>query len=102
MRKNRPHKSGGSFPEIGSSKAVLSSETGRNAPDIHQGVGLSCGEVELVKASSSFEKSTQWGEGQFYQQRQVRWLQAIDLNRALHHQQGLMRNGDSPVKWGEP
>ena len=54
MRKNRPHKSGGSFPEIGSSKAVLSSETGRNAPDIHQGVGLSCGEAELVKASSSF------------------------------------------------
>jgi hypothetical protein len=35
---------------------VLSSETGRNAPVIHQGVGLSCGEVELVKASSSFGK----------------------------------------------
>lgn len=56
MRKNRPHKSGGSFPEIGRPKAVLSSETGRNAPVIHQGVGLSCGEVELVKASSSFGK----------------------------------------------
>jgi hypothetical protein len=23
-------------------------------------------------------------------------------DQALHHQQGLMRNSDSPVKWGEP